>query len=63
LNESVEKTTPENIGTMIRNGKRCGDSGYALEEVLLGGRLRHRHMKGEVLFQVMMTSLFLFCFD
>ncbi len=60
--ESIEKTTPQSVGTMVRNGKLCGDSGYAFEEVLLGGRLRHRHMKGGVLFQVMIyVFMFLFC--
>ncbi len=48
---STEKTTAESIGT-IRSGQPCGDSGYGLEEVLLGGRLRHRHIKGRDFFQV-----------
>jgi hypothetical protein len=47
-----EKTTPESVGTMVRNGKRCGDSGYAMEEELLGGRIRHRHSTGGKRFQV-----------
>jgi hypothetical protein len=40
---------------MLRNGGLHGDSGYAMdsEEMLLGGRLRHRHKQGEKLFQVM----------
>jgi hypothetical protein len=37
---------------MLRNGKHCGDSGYALEEVLLGGRIRHRHNSSGKKFQV-----------
>ncbi len=37
---------------MLRNGKPIGDSGYAMEEVLLGGRLRHRHTTGGKRFQV-----------
>jgi len=55
--ESIEKTTPESIGTIVRNGKFCGDSGYALEELLLGGRLRHRHIKGGAVFQVETLTL------
>jgi len=34
---------PECVGSMKLDGKRRGDSGYALEEKLLGGRLRHRN--------------------
>ena len=47
-----EKMTPESVGTMLRNGKRCGDSGYDMEEVLLGGRICHRHSTGGKRFQV-----------
>ena len=46
-----QKHTPENVGSMMFRGKASGDSGYALEEVLLGGRLRHRHLvKGGLFF-------------
>jgi hypothetical protein len=51
----IEKITPEIFGTMSRNGLLCGDSGYAMEEMLLGGRLRHRHIQGRDLFQVMVN--------
>jgi hypothetical protein len=51
--QSIEKTTPGKIGTMLRTGVLCGDSGYAMEEMLLGGRLRHRHVQNMELFQVM----------
>jgi ABC-type maltose transport system permease subunit len=51
--QSIEKTTPEKIGTMLRNGVLCGNFGYAMEEMLLGGRLRHRHVQNMELFQVM----------
>ena len=36
--------TPERIGSVKVGGIARGDSGYALEELLLGGRLRHRHL-------------------
>eukprot|EP00291_Cryptomonas_curvata_P012578 CAMPEP_0172184922 /NCGR_PEP_ID=MMETSP1050-20130122/19864_1 /TAXON_ID=233186 /ORGANISM="Cryptomonas curvata, Strain CCAP979/52" /LENGTH=139 /DNA_ID=CAMNT_0012858813 /DNA_START=422 /DNA_END=841 /DNA_ORIENTATION=+ len=42
---------------MLRNGGLCGDSGYAMEEMLLGGRLRHRHIQGRDLFQVETLTL------
>jgi hypothetical protein len=43
--------TPEKIGIKRVNGKVQGDSGYALEEVLFGGRLRHRRSKKAHFFQ------------
>jgi hypothetical protein len=48
--------TPESVGSMLFRGRPCGDSGYALEEVLLGGRLRHRHLVNRSPFVV--SSLF-----
>jgi hypothetical protein len=51
--KSNEKIIPEKFGTMYRNGDLRGDSGYAMEELLLGGRLRHRHIQGREFFQVM----------
>ena len=33
-----------------------GDSGYALEEVIFGGRIRHRHCKQAEFFQVQCTG-------
>jgi len=36
--------TPGRIGSVTVGGIARGDSGYALEELLLGGRLRHRHL-------------------
>jgi hypothetical protein len=50
--KTIEKTTPEKIGTIFRNGVPCGDSGNAMEEILLDGRLRHRHIQGVEFFQV-----------
>jgi hypothetical protein len=49
--KSMEKIIPEKFGTMSRNGELCGDSGYAMEELLLGGRLSHRHIQGREFFQ------------
>ena len=34
----------------------CGDSGNAMEEMLLGGRLRHRHIQGAEFFQVIING-------
>ena len=41
--------TPERVGSMMVDGVPRGDSGYRLEENLLGGRLRHRtyHKQGD----------------
>ena len=44
---------------MTIGGKSSGDSGYALEEKLLGGRLRHRHLVNKGTFSV---SFLLFLF-
>jgi hypothetical protein len=44
--------TPESIGSMMFGGRPRRDSGYALEEALLGGRLRHRHLVNHSLFVV-----------
>ncbi len=44
--------TPPSVGSMRFNGEVHGDSGYELEEELLGGRLRHRHLDGLCWFQV-----------
>ena len=43
---------PQCVGSMRFNGEIRGDSGYELEEELLGGRLRHRHLEGLCGFQV-----------
>ncbi len=43
---------PEGVGSMKVGGVARGDSGYALEEKLLGGRLRHRHLFQGGLFDV-----------
>ena len=53
--KSIEKITPELFGTMSRKGLLCGYSGNAMEEMLLGGRLRHRCIQGRDLFQVMVN--------
>ena len=42
---------------MSVNGDVKGDSGYALEEVLFGGRLRHRRSKNAHFFQAIETWL------
>ena len=42
---------PEGVGSKV-GGVAHGDSGYALEERLLGGRLRHRHPYKGGLFDV-----------
>ena len=39
-----QQNTPENVGSTMENGLRRGDSGHALEEIIFGGRLRHRHL-------------------
>jgi hypothetical protein len=44
--------TPESVGSMNVGGVARGDSGYALEEKLLGGRLRHRHLSKGGRFEV-----------
>ena len=49
--------TPESVGSMMFGGRPRGDSGYALEEELLGGRLRHRYLVKHGLFVV--SCLFL----
>jgi hypothetical protein len=36
--------TPEALGYTLENGIGRGDSGHALEELIFGGRLKHRHM-------------------
>jgi hypothetical protein len=48
--------TPESVGSMMFRGRPCGDSGYALEEVLLGGRLRHWHVVNQPPFVVSKPS-------
>jgi hypothetical protein len=53
--KSMEKITPEKLGTMLKDGVICGDSGNLLEERLLGGRLHHRHVAGRDTFQVMIN--------
>ena len=40
------QVTPEGLGNIAR-----GDSGHALEERILGGRLKHRHLHKKGLFQ------------
>ncbi len=35
-------TTPLSVGSILDHGNARGDSGYALEETIFGGRLRHR---------------------
>ena len=42
---AVQVHTPERVGSMLVDGVPRGDSGYRLEEVLLGGRLRHRTLE------------------
>ena len=44
--------TPESVRNRTIGGKSRGDSGYALEEKLLGGRLRHRHLVNKGTFSV-----------
>jgi len=46
-----QQNTPENVGSTMENGQRRGDSGHALEEMLFGGRLKHRHLKNKGPFQ------------
>ena len=41
---------------MLFQGERRGDSGYALEELLLGGRLKHRYLVGRSRVQVWRLS-------
>jgi hypothetical protein len=53
--KSMEKITPEKLGAMLKDGVICGDSGNLLEEMLLGGRLHHRHVAGRDIFQVMIN--------
>ena len=38
------QVTPESLGNTVENGMPRGDSGHALEECILGGRLTHRHL-------------------
>jgi hypothetical protein len=40
----IQMHTPESVGYMMFHGRECGESGNTLEEVLFGGRLRHRHL-------------------
>jgi hypothetical protein len=47
------------VGSMQFNGEVGGDSGYELEEVMLGGRLRHRHLDGHCGFQVYRVPTYL----
>jgi hypothetical protein len=43
----VEKrSTPEHMGSTKYAGRVIGDSGFALEEKLFGGRLMHREKRG-----------------
>ena len=42
--KTILRHTPERIGNVKVGDIARGDSGYALEELLLGGRLRHRHL-------------------
>ena len=49
--------TPESVGSMMFGGRPRGDSGYAFEEEMLGGRLKHRHLVKHGLFVV--SCLFL----
>jgi hypothetical protein len=49
------QTTPESVGNMSYHGKEW-DSGYALEETIFGGRLRHRHLTRHGPFQVLLTG-------
>ncbi len=56
--------TPERVGSMLVDGVPRGDSGYRLEEVLLGGRLRHRTLYKRPDFAVHSTiSVFCSCPD
>jgi hypothetical protein len=48
----LEFHTPERVGSMIIRGVARGDSGYGLEEILLGGRLRHRRRRNQAIFEV-----------
>ncbi len=47
-----EFNTPERVGSIIVHGVVRGDSGYGLEEVLLGGRLRHSRRHNQASFEV-----------
>jgi hypothetical protein len=42
--EALLLVTPESLGNTVENGMPRGDSGHALEERILGGRLKHRHL-------------------
>ena len=42
---------PECLGTTMENGKLRGDSGHVLEQLIWGGRLKHRHLLTEPPFQ------------
>ena len=57
LRSNSKLHTPEDA----RNRTIGGDSGYALEEKLLGGRLRHRHLVNKGTFSV--SFLVLLCFN
>ena len=56
--EKRQMHTPESVGSMLFRGRPCGDSGYALEEELLGGRLKHRHLVSQPPFFVSSNSVF-----
>ena len=42
---AIQFHRPERVVNMLVDGVPRGDSGYRLEEVLLGGRLRHRTLE------------------
>ncbi len=48
----LELNVPELVGNTIIRGVPRGDSGYGLEEALLGGRLRHRRLHNQANFGV-----------
>ncbi len=41
----AKRNTPEHIGSTKYAGRNIGDSGYALEDKIFGGRLMHREKK------------------
>ena len=46
-----QQNTPENVSSSMIDGRPRGDSGHALEDLIFGGRLRHRHLIKRGLFQ------------
>ena len=50
------KNTPPEVGNTGYRGNERGDSGHALEEIIFGGRIKHRRLDGKSSFHVRTDS-------